>query len=267
MSTARDNPRDVIRASLKASVRTSGGGGADLVTSAAKLFHLEAENYVNGSTWPDSGPNGYTFTKYEVGTITKTASWTNGLPALEFAGANEHFLATDVTDVGSAPSGRGFAFFMVGEFNGTADNRVVGLAPSDDGSSDADSHMWRLRSGTFVLDQVGFYDVTQFPQSSVPAGSPWVVGCRFPASPAGGNTTTYSLGNGTTTADSVVRRQPIYVPDAPLVKWRIGHGTSVFGPSFDGKMAEVIVYGDDITQQEMEDKVQELADKYAILGA
>lgn len=262
MSAARDNPRDVIRASLKASVRTSGGGGgeeADVVTSAAKLFHLEAANYANGATWPDSGPNGYTFTK--SGTITKTASWTNGLPAVSFpGGADTYFEATGVKAVGT-DSGTGFAVFYVGVFDVPSSAMYLGPAT---GASAAYTNPWLLApNGDHVFGQQG-PDIYFSSADQIGVGELFVVGMTYPASKSSTRTYSRAMGSNETIDDSADRTL-----DNPgiMTVWYIGHTPFSGLPTMDGHLAEVVVYEDDIPRAEMEAKVAQLAAKYAILGA
>ena len=262
MSTARDNPRGVIRASLKGSLRTSGGGGggADVVTSADVLFHLEAANYANDATWPDSGPNGYTFTK--TGSPTQTAEWTNGLPAVDFpGGGNDFFTATGVLAVGTPASGHGFSFFYVGEFDAVS-VAAMHLAPATSPAASNSFH-WNNGFGNHGFFQSG-PDCQFSTAAQIGLGEYFVVGGTFPEVRTGAEDTyTRAMGSNETIDDSADRTGD---HAGPLTTWHIGSDKTA-AVDMDGRIAEVVVYQDEIPQAEMEAKVAQLAAKYAILGA
>lgn len=258
MSNVKDNPRDIVRASLQESIRTA--EEPDAVTSAAQLFHLDAANYADGATWPDSGPNNYTFTK-TAGLPTQTSSWTNGLPAVSFpGGADNYFEATGVKAVGTA-SGTGFAVFYVGVFDVVGVSAMY-LGPAT-GATAAYTNPWILAgNGAHLFGQQG-PDIQFSSAGQIGVGELFVVGMTYPASRSGTNTYSRAMGSNVT-VDHFADR----TADNPgiMTVWDIGHNPFT-GLPMDGHLAEVVVYEDDIPKAEMEAKVAQLATKYAILGA
>lgn len=262
MGKVKDNPRDSVRASLQGSIRTAGAAPEepDVVTSAAKLFHLNAADYTGGLTWPDSGPNNYTFTK-AAGFPTLTSSWTNGLPAVSFPGGSDnYFEATGVKGVGTA-SGTGFAAFYVGVFDAVYVNAMY-LGPAT-GAIAGRTHPWVFGgTGDHRFGQQG-PDIQFSSAAQIGIGELFVVGMTYPETRFGTNTYSRAMGSNET-IDSVADR----TLDNPgvMTHWKIGDNSFTGGP-MDGHLAEIIVYEDNIPRTEMEDKVAQLAAKYAILGA